>query len=664
MLKKTGTSFYRRLLAQPVRSGLNMGASLFLSLSTISIAHAAPDDAAMQTALANARQGNWDMVNETGPIQQDPLFGYLAYHQLRQELPDASPATVNAFIRRYSDSPISEWMRGQAQNAYGQSGNYSALLAVSNGVPKGTVRQCYYYTALLGTHPAEAARGGVKLWEVGHSQPSQCDTLFDALRARGVLTASNDWTRLMLAWESGNPSLVTFVRNNMDEPQWTDALAAFDRVYADPSLVSSIPQRLGPDASASGKLMVAAYTALAKAYPQTALQAWQSSRNNGQLSSTQQKAIEHAIAFNVMVNQVSNSLPWVDRVLPGLNDNALYELRIRTALASRDWAGVYRLVPNMPANLRADPRWEYWYARAAGQLGQNRVALHAYEVAANGRDFYAFAAADHIHRPYAMNDSTQPVSPESIRAMGQVPAIQRVAELYRIDEPGLAYSEWTYKLAHSNKFTKTVMAAYAIQQRWFGLAVTASITAKDWDALSWRFPPAYQDQFIHWGHENQVDPYLLMAIARRESAFNQAAYSPVGARGLMQLMPATARLTARRNGLSYAGAADLNDPETNIMLGSAYISSMLDRYNGNPIAATAAYNAGPGRVDQWLSSNDQPFDLFVESIPFRETRAYVQAVMSYRTILASMAKGTSVGVHMLTNEQRNADYGPGLISLN
>lgn len=207
------------------------------------------------------------------------------------------------------------------------------------------------------------------------------------------------------------------------------------------------------------------------------------------------------------------------------------------------------------------------------------------------------------------------------------------------------------------------MADYAQRRGWLAKLVQTTIAGSMWDALDWRFPEAYRDNFIHWGQQNDVDPYLLMGIARRESAYNPAALSPAGARGLMQLMPATATQLSRQLGIADPGPYGVLDPETNIRLGSTYIRDMLDRYRGNRIAATAAYNAGPGRVDRWLREAPEEFDLFVESIPFRETRAYVQAVLSYRAIFESLANGgSSEGVSMLSATEKTVRYDVSLLA--
>ncbi len=232
----------------------------------------------------------------------------------------------------------------------------------------------------------------------------------------------------------------------------------------------------------------------------------------------------------------------------------------------------------------------------------------------------------------------------------------------RIGEDGLANSEWLHAVRNSSSYQARALADYAAQQQWHARLVQTTIAGEMWDALDWRFPAAYRDSFLHWGRLTGVDPYLLMAITRRESAYNPVALSPAGARGLMQLMPGTASQVSRQLGLNDPGPYGVLEPELNIRLGSTYLRDKLERYQGNRLAAAAAYNAGPGRVDQWLGSSVESFDLFVESIPFRETRDYVQAVLSYRVIFESLANGgNSEGVSLLSDNEQTVRYDRALL---
>ena len=350
--------------------------------------------------------------------------------------------------------------------------------------------------------------------------------------------------------------------------------------------------------------------------------------------------IDEELAFYALVRNVPGTLGWVDSVLPSLESERVLELRVRRALADRQWTEVMHWIAEMPSSQQESSRWQYWLGRANEQLGNQEAAQARYQQAAQDRSFYGFAAAEKIGQPYRLNHERHHFDEATREDIARLPAVQRTQALLRIGEEGLANSEWLHAVREASPYQARALADYAAHQQWHARLVQTTIAGEMWDALEWRFPPAYRDDFLAWGHQTGVDPYLLMAITRRESAYNPVALSPAGARGLMQLMPGTAAQVSRQLGLNDPGPYGVLEPELNIRLGSTYLRDKLERYQGNRLAATAAYNAGPGRVDQWLGSNSmESFDLFVESIPFRETRDYVQAVLSYRVIFESLANG-------------------------
>jgi len=226
------------------------------------------------------------------------------------------------------------------------------------------------------------------------------------------------------------------------------------------------------------------------------------------------------------------------------------------------------------------------------------------------------------------------VAPAELDAQAATPAFRRIAEFYHWQELVWARREWYHHLNEASPQQWIVAANLAHSWGWHNQAIMSMIQAGYWNDIDIRFPLAFQDQFLTQGKATDIPPNLLMALSRQESAFNDSAVSPVGARGLMQLMPATARETARRHQIRYSGVGDLTDASRNILIGSRYYREMLNKFNNNRILATAAYNAGPGRVISWRrnSGGQLPFDAWIEAIPFRETRNYVQNVLAFSII--------------------------------
>ncbi|MCI0594710.1 MAG: lytic murein transglycosylase, partial [Chromohalobacter sp.] len=328
------------------RRGMTLLSAITLSLALHTIGAQAqsdmqtlaPEDRAMKDALDAARAHRWSRIDDAA-IDNHVLAGYVEYHRLKSRLPNVTAVEVQRYLSRYADSPLSNWMRGQAQIAFGRAGRFDDVLAISDGEPPGTIRQCYYYTALLDRAPEKAAEGGRVLWNVGDSQPSECNPLFDTLRQRGAIDDNDIWTRLTLAWQNGESRLVDYLAGFLG-PQWQTGIAALERLRSNYAAITDVPTRIGPSGEGAGALFAAAMHNFTRADTEAALEAWRKIAPHLTLSETRRHAIEHDLAFYSMVREIDNNAGWVDDVLPALADTDLYELRVRKALASRHWGEV------------------------------------------------------------------------------------------------------------------------------------------------------------------------------------------------------------------------------------------------------------------------------------------------------------------------------------
>ena len=409
------------------KQAMTLLAALFLSLP---VAADESDDRAMREALEAARDHEWSRIDQAA-IEDHVLAGYIEYHRLKSQLPNVAPEIVNAYLTRHADSPLSGWMRGVAQVSYGDAGRFDALLAISDGDPRGTIRQCYYYTALLDRDPQAAARGGLDLWLTGQSQPSQCNPLFDTLLSRGVIDDQAIWQRMMLAWENGEDGLMRYLANKLPA-SWSDAQQALGRLRGDFSAITRIPVNTGPQGQASAALFTAAMHNFTRADTEAALEAWRKIAPHLSLSEEQRHTIEHDLAFYSMVREVANNRGWVDEALPRLADGELLELRVRRALAERNWREVVHWIHQMPDDPRQDAHWQYWLGRALEQLGDAQTAKKAYAAAANERSFFGFAAADKLQQPYALDMTRASYNEAYRKEVANWPVVQRVEALYRI----------------------------------------------------------------------------------------------------------------------------------------------------------------------------------------------------------------------------------------
>ena len=342
-----------------------------------------------------------------------------------------------------------------------------------------------------------------------------------------------------------------------------------------------------------------------------------------QLAEDEIKQWKIAFLNHFFDNENADFQKWRDEQIQQLKTDNLTERRLRMAIWQKTDLSPW--LNSLTAEGKAKQEWRYWEAKQ--DISKNIEKLTALS---KERGFYPMLAAAQLKQAYKVDF---PVAP-SFTVAEQLPFEQvfaMIRELRELGRNGLAKQRWRILLDHADFTTQLKLAEYAENQQWFELAVDASIVAKAWDYLTLRLPNAYSEYFNAALQNLNISKTFAMAIARQESAWNPMAQSSANARGLMQLLPSTAKLTAENNQLPYQGEQDLFKPLNNILLGTAHLNELNGKYPNNRILIAAAYNAGANRVEKWLSraNGKLALDEFVASIPFYETRGYVQNVVTY-----------------------------------
>ena len=342
-----------------------------------------------------------------------------------------------------------------------------------------------------------------------------------------------------------------------------------------------------------------------------------------QLSEDEIKQWKTAFLNRFFDNENVDFQKWRDEQIQQLKTDNLTERRLRMAIWQKTDLSPW--LNSLSAEGKAKQEWRYWEAKQ--DISKNIEKLTALS---KERGFYPMLAAAQLKQAYKVDF---PVAP-SFTVAEQLPFEQvfaMIRELRELGRNGLAKQRWRILLDNADCTTQLKLAEYAENQQWFELAVDASIVAKAWDYLSLRLPNAYSEYFNAALQNLNISKTFAMAIARQESSWNPMAQSSANARGLMQLLPGTAKLTAENNQLPYQGEQDLFKPLNNILLGTAHLNELNGKYPNNRILIAAAYNAGANRVEKWLSraNGKLALDEFVASIPFYETRGYVQNVVTY-----------------------------------
>jgi soluble lytic murein transglycosylase len=432
--------------------------------------------------------------------------------------------------------------------------------------------------------------------------------------------------------EKKNLGLARYLARSLANPSLQLAADQWFAVHADPLTALKHPY-FRQDTTLTRELVVYAMARLASTNFDRAEQMWRRVGKDFAFSPLEKGRIERALAVAAGREDHPARIAVLDRVPKEAVDDAVEKYRIREGLKTGAWAQLARWTESKPVGETNELRWRYWHARSLEQIGRGADAALIFEELARLRDYYGFLSADRLGLDYEMNH--HPVAPTGIEIAGieTRPGIVRARELLSVDLPYLARREWQHEIGDLSK-RELEVAAYVVHQwGWYDQAILALGKAESYDDLDIRFPLRHEQLVRDYAKKRALQPAVLYSIIRTESAFMVDARSPAGALGLMQVMPATGRETAQRIGTRLASAQGLLEPAKNIMIGSAYLQQVLARFQGSFSMAAAAYNAGPHRVKSWLpKSGCLPADIWVDTIPFTETRRYVRRASFYATV--------------------------------
>ena len=559
------------------------------------------------------------------------LGPYLRYGELRARLAQAEPTAVRTFLNKHGDLAAAESLRRDYLGMLGERGEWKAFLSLYKPTNVTSLR-CYRLRALRSEAAIDAAwRAEARsVWNAGGSDVRACDPVFEAMAASGDLSADDLWARAMAAVEAGDSRRVERLKPRLDQSRQR-LLEQWLSVVKRPALLRSAELELAP--AIAPNAIRAGLHRMAKDQPEEAMALVDSLADRFKLGELERAKARRAIAVRAAWSQHPQALEWL-ATLPeaALNDDVLL-WRARLTLLTQDWSKLLTAIEALPESMQAEPQWRYWRGFALDQTGREEEGRALLGELAGERQYYGFLAADHLRRPYNFNNQPARFDEAELALLEADIGIQRAREFHRLGLKNEAAMEWRAALARFDKEQQARAAALALKWGWYDRAVLTANAAGLDDALDLRFPTPYREQVEHYSRMHKLDPAITYAILRKESAFRVDAVSPVGALGLMQVMPQTGKQIARELKLRPPGRHGLLEMDTNLRFGSYYLSSMLDRYGGNLALAAAAYNAGPHRVSMWVERNPDVLPtVWIEGISFAETRDYVKSVLAFRAV--------------------------------
>ena len=586
--------------------------------------------AAEQALIDGDREGFTRLLPQ---LEGYPLLPYLHYRELRTDLSLSRRDDVHAFILEQAETPLAWQLHRRWLEYLAREQRWDLYVAdFRHGAGDPALRCQYHYGLLQQGHEAQALDGAKDLWLSGSTRPVACDSLFSAWQQSDNFDTAYVWERIQLAMQANQPGLARSLRSLLptSEQPLLDTWLQLDR---QPRYPARVDQR-HPEADSQIVRQIERHVVLRllREDSDRALAAWRNYRQQWPETDSDDGLTHRRLALILAVRNHEAA----GELLAGVPDSAIDEQvlawRARWHLARGQWRGVLEQIDAMPETLAQESRWQYWRARSLEALGYAEQAREAYEDIADRRNFHAFLAADHLDQPYAFTEIPLAIIEQDIEALAEKPAFRRIAELRHYGLELESRREW--EAAAARLQADEIPAAAHLARRW-GMherAIRLLAVNARMDDLELRFPVLHASLVNSESSRRQLDPSLPLAVIRRESNFDAEAISPAGARGLMQIMPATGQQLAASLNETLRTPELLHSPERNVRYGIAYLQRLFHNFDDHPALALGAYNAGSHKVRQWTPTEPVAADIWIETLPYAETRAYIEAVLSYQLI--------------------------------
>ncbi|OCG00434.1 murein transglycosylase [Gilliamella sp. wkB112] len=588
-------------------------------------------------------------------LQSYSLYPYVAVQFFQKNLTTIPPQQVSNFVKEYNEFPLTPSLIQAYLTELTNRQDWDSIITFPKD--NSIVSTCRYHYASLQQGNNESAFNAIdELWRMGKELPSACDPLLDAWAKAGKRTASLILRRTELAIETNNLRLARHLTNLLESDYKTtkaNLLALLDN----PRKLADFSKNITPSPFTK-QVVLASFPRLVKADMNLAASLLPQLIKQQALNETEQSLLQKSLANSYFNDAATNDqIKWRDEYIAKSHDTALVEKRIRLAISENNYTDISYWLTQLLPEAKTKEDWQYWHAQVLIKNNKKNEANAILQTLTNNRGFYGMVSAQQLNKTYAVNNQSTNISKTEFASLkdkyDNKPVIQRIAELRYWNMLTESNREWRYMLNnHTSSNEYLNLAKYAYQKGWGDLSIQATIVGKLWNNWTERLPIMYNDFYTQALNDKAIPLSYALAISRQESAFDTTVQSPVGASGLMQLMPATAKEIAKKvSSVTYYSPTQLFDPQVNIQLGTYFLNNLYLQNDDNRILASAAYNAGPNRVKRWLNNSNGQLDViaFIDSIPFTETRNYVKNVLVYAYIYQIILGQSNTNI-LTTNE--------------
>lgn len=588
----------------------------------------------VQAAMQASERDELTLQDRNG-LSEHPLYSWievLAYKKRlnAKTLGIGDRQAIESLLQRYNSLAAGDWLRNAYLDYLSSQKDWAGFSRFYRGSDNDEM-QCADLNARMALDKVDDAwaADATKIWLSGKSLPNMCDAVFIRLGEMGKLDNALRWQRIELAIAQSQTGLIRALANALPGDE-----AALARSYADYIDAPHPRYNTWPRNARSRQVAVQGLVRLAKRSPDAAEQELVSVTNALGLQDIERGRVLNEIALWTVASYGPGSAQRLNAVPLAGYDDKLHEWRVREAMSRGDDVAALAAIEKMGTTQRNDSRYLYFEARLRERLNQKESAKVLFAKAAQSANFHGWLAADRLNLPYTLCPLEPSNNREVIKKVANDGRIVRAFELFAIDRVNFALKEFNAALDSYTPEEKKVAISLALAEDWYDRAVfSIGSTPDDLRYYSLRFPLHHERHLREQAKINSLDPSWVAGQTRAESIFMPRARSGADARGMMQILPGTGAQVSARLGLPWRGGESLYEPETNITLGTAYLRQMLDRYDGFPYFAIAAYNAGPAPISRWKAARPslEP-DFWIETIPYKETRDYVSRVLAFSVV--------------------------------
>lgn len=597
-----------------------------------------PGDAALLAAYDAYRAGDpVKLAKQARGLNGHVLVPWLEYWQLALRLEDAPATEVRAFLDRWAGSYPAERLRTDWLKALGRRGEWAAFDAEAGQLDHPDLElRCYGWSSRAARGDDKALDEAAVMWLEPRELPEGCGRLAALMIERGRIGVPEIWRRVRVLAENGQIVAAKNALGNLPRDEAPDERALTEAVRAPQRLLARLPRSL--ERRPVREVAVLAAVRLARADARALARSLEGPLG-ARLSEEDAKYLWGRAALEAARAHYGEALEWYARADAARLDDEQLAWKARAGLRGGQWQPVREAIDRMSAEARADPAWSYWYGRALAAQG-DAAGAQAYFLRISGRtDFYSLLATEELGYVAALPGPGYVPSDEEVAAAGRRAGLARALALIHLGLRGEGVREWLYSIRDLADRELLAAAELARRAEAYDRSISAADRTVSLHNFGLRYPSPFRDVFREYAKAQGLDEAWVLALVRQESRFVAEARSSAGAQGLMQLMPRTARYVAQKIGLrGCCRGTQVNDVKTNVSLGTGYLKLVLDSL-GQPLLASAAYNAGPGRARRWRDARPLEGAIYVETIPLNETRDYVKKVTANAVFYAALLEG-------------------------